>query len=44
MLTGTCGIRFTVIQIIESIDLEHGFKKANTSIFLLPISFCVAAL
>ena len=37
VLTGICGIRFIIIIIIQistSIDLGHGFKKANTSIFI----------
>ena len=33
-----------VIQISTSIDLGHGFKKANTLIFLLRMNFCFAAL
>ncbi len=40
MLTRICGIRLIVIQIRPSIDLGHGFKKANTQVFLLPMNFC----
>ena len=32
VLTGICGIRFIVIQINTSINLGHGFKKANALI------------
>ena len=31
-------------EISTSIDLAHGFKKANTSIFLLPMNCCFSAL
>ena len=44
VLNGICRIRFIVIQISTAIDLGHGFKKANISIFLLPVNLCFAVL
>ena len=41
---GISGIRFIVIQISTSIGLGHGFTKASTLIFLLPMNFCFSTL
>ena len=43
MFTGIYGIRRIVMQIYTSINLGHGFKKANGFNIEMPMNFCSAA-